>query len=70
MATFVIVHGAWSGAHAWRWIRALLRDDGHDVFAPSLVGILYRVTWRTPRSIWRRISAMSLARWSLRTFVT
>jgi len=25
MATFVIVHGAWSGAHAWRWVRPLLR---------------------------------------------
>ena len=21
MARFVIVHGAWSGAHAWRWVR-------------------------------------------------
>ena len=39
MPTFVIVHGAWSGAHAWRWIRPLLRDDGHDVFTPSLIGL-------------------------------
>jgi len=23
MATFVIVHGALSGAHAWRWVRLL-----------------------------------------------
>ncbi|MCV2489226.1 alpha/beta hydrolase [Geodermatophilus sp. YIM 151500] len=39
MATFVIVHGAWSGAHAWRWVRPLLRDAGHEVFTPSLTGL-------------------------------
>src|SRR4051812_10914914 len=39
MATFVIVHGAWSGAHAWRWIRPLLRAAGHDVYTPSLTGL-------------------------------
>jgi pimeloyl-ACP methyl ester carboxylesterase len=39
MATFVIVHGAWSGAHAWRWVRPLLRAAGHDVFTPCLTGL-------------------------------
>jgi pimeloyl-ACP methyl ester carboxylesterase len=39
MATFVIVHGAWSGAHAWRWVRPLLRTAGHDVVTPSLTGL-------------------------------
>jgi pimeloyl-ACP methyl ester carboxylesterase len=39
MATFVIVHGAWSGSHAWRWIRPLLREAGHEVFTPSLTGL-------------------------------
>lgn len=39
MATFVIVHGAWSGAHAWRWVRPLLRQAGHEVFTPSLTGL-------------------------------
>lgn len=39
MATFVIVHGAWSGAHAWRWVRPLLREAGHDVFTPALTGL-------------------------------
>jgi pimeloyl-ACP methyl ester carboxylesterase len=39
MATFVIVHGAWSGAHAWRWVRPLLRAAGHDVVTPSLTGL-------------------------------
>jgi pimeloyl-ACP methyl ester carboxylesterase len=39
MATFVVVHGAWSGAHAWRWVRPLLRAAGHDVFTPALTGL-------------------------------
>ncbi len=39
MATFVIVHGAWSGAHAWRRVRPLLRKAGHDVFTPALTGL-------------------------------
>jgi pimeloyl-ACP methyl ester carboxylesterase len=39
MATFVIVHGAWSGGHAWRWLRPLLRTAGHEVFTPALTGL-------------------------------
>jgi hypothetical protein len=26
MATFVLVHGAWGGAHGWRKVRPLLRE--------------------------------------------
>jgi pimeloyl-ACP methyl ester carboxylesterase len=39
VATFVIVHGAWSGGHAWRWVRPLLRSAGHEVFTPALTGL-------------------------------
>jgi pimeloyl-ACP methyl ester carboxylesterase len=39
MATFVIVHGAWSGPHAWRWVRPLLRAAGHEVVTPCLTGL-------------------------------
>lgn len=39
MATYVLVHGAWGGAHGWRLVRPLLREAGHDVFTPSLTGI-------------------------------
>jgi len=48
MATFVIVHGAWSGPHAWRWVRPLLRDAGHDVFTPALTGLGERAHLATP----------------------
>ena len=48
MATFVVVHGAFSGAHAWRWVRPLLREAGHDVFTPSLTGLGERAHLATP----------------------
>lgn len=39
MTTFVLVHGAWGGAHTWRTVRPLLWRAGHQVFTPSLTGI-------------------------------
>ena len=48
MATFVIVHGAWSGGHAWRWVRPLLRAAGHEVFTPTLTGLGERAHLATP----------------------
>ena len=38
MSTFVLVHGAWGGAHGWRLVRPLLQQTGHAVFTPSLTG--------------------------------
>src|SRR5690606_2645829 len=43
MATYVLVHGAWGGAHVWRKVRPLLRAAGHEVHTPSLTGIGERV---------------------------
>jgi pimeloyl-ACP methyl ester carboxylesterase len=39
MSTFVLVHGAWGGAHGWRWVRPLLQQAGHQVSTPSLTGL-------------------------------
>src|SRR5262249_28676316 len=39
MAVFVLVHGAWGGAHGFRKVRGPLRAAGHEVFTPSLTGI-------------------------------
>ena len=49
MATYVLVHGAWSGAHGFRRVRPLLRRGGHDVFTPSLTGIGERVHLTSPQ---------------------
>jgi len=43
MATYVLVHGAWGGAHGFRHVRPLLRAAGHAVTTPSLTGIGERV---------------------------
>ena len=43
MGTFVLVHGAWSGAHGFRHVRRLLQREGHEVFTPSLTGLGERV---------------------------
>ena len=43
MTTYVLVHGAWSGAHGFHKVRPLLREAGHEVFTPSLTGIGERV---------------------------
>ena len=49
MTTFVLVHGAWAGAHGWRHVRTLLTAAGHDVFTPSLTGIGERVHLASPQ---------------------
>ena len=39
MATYLLVHGAWSGGWVWHKIVPRLRDAGHQVFAPTLTGL-------------------------------
>jgi len=39
VATFVVAHGAWSSAWAWKKMRPLLRAAGHDIFTPSYTGL-------------------------------
>lgn len=49
MSTFVLVHGAWGGAHGWRHVRRMLQAAGHEVFTPSLTGIGERVHLASPQ---------------------
>lgn len=39
MATFVLVHGGFSGGWLWAPVRPLLRAAGHEVFTPTLTGV-------------------------------
>ena len=48
MATFILVHGAWGGAHGFRHVRKLLRANGHEVTTPCLSGIGERVHLAIP----------------------
>ncbi len=49
MATYVLVHGAWGGAHGFRKVRPLLFAHGHDVFTPALTGIGERSHLASPQ---------------------
>jgi pimeloyl-ACP methyl ester carboxylesterase len=49
MAVFVLVHGAWGGAHGFRKVRGPLGMAGHEVFTPSLTGIGERVHLTSPQ---------------------
>jgi pimeloyl-ACP methyl ester carboxylesterase len=51
MAVFVLVHGAWGGAHGFRKVRGPLREAGHEVFTPSLTGIGERAHLTSPQVI-------------------
>ena len=37
--TFVLIHGAWHGGWCWRHVVRLLREQGHEVHAPTLTGL-------------------------------
>jgi len=39
MATYVLVHGAWSGGYTWQGIARSLRRAGHEVYTPTLTGL-------------------------------
>ncbi len=39
MATFVFVHGAWQGGWCWVRVARLLRQQGHEVYTPTLTGL-------------------------------
>ena len=49
MTVYVLVHGAWGGAHGFRKVRGPLRTAGHEVFTPSLTGIGERVHLTSPQ---------------------
>jgi pimeloyl-ACP methyl ester carboxylesterase len=42
MANFVLVHGGWRGGWTWKRVARQLRDEGHDVYAPTLTGLADR----------------------------
>jgi len=43
MATIVLVHGGTSGGWAWKPIASRLREEGHEVYTPTLTGLGERV---------------------------
>lgn len=48
MASVVLAHGAWSAAWAWKKMRPLLREAGHEFFSPTYTGLGHRAHLLTP----------------------
>lgn len=48
MTTFVVAHGAWSSAFAWKRMFALMRARGHELVVPSLTGLGERFHLTSP----------------------
>jgi pimeloyl-ACP methyl ester carboxylesterase len=48
VATFVVAHGAWSSAWAWKKMRPLIRAAGHEIFTPSYTGMGERAHLANP----------------------
>lgn len=43
MATFVLLHGGWSGGWQWHEVASRLRKAGHEVYTPTFTGLGERV---------------------------
>lgn len=39
MTTFVLIHGAWHGAWAWKSVKKALELGGHTVLTPTMTGL-------------------------------
>lgn len=48
MATFVLVHGGWTGGWCWQHVRRRLGAASHTVFTPTLTGLGERVHLAQP----------------------
>jgi pimeloyl-ACP methyl ester carboxylesterase len=48
VAVFVVAHGAWSAAWAWKKMRPLLRGAGHELWTPTYTGLGERAHLASP----------------------
>lgn len=48
MTVFVVAHGAWSAAWAWKRMRPLLAAAGHDLWTPTYTGLGERAHLASP----------------------
>jgi pimeloyl-ACP methyl ester carboxylesterase len=48
VAVFVVAHGAWSAAWAWKKMRPLLRAAGHEIWTPTYTGLGERAHLASP----------------------
>ena len=39
MANFCLVHGGWHGGWVWKRVVRHLKEEGHDVYTPTMTGL-------------------------------
>ena len=39
MANYCLVHGGWHGGWVWKRVARSLREEGHDVYTPTMTGL-------------------------------
>jgi esterase/lipase len=39
---FFLIHGAWRGGWTWKRVARQLREEGHEVYTPTLTGLADR----------------------------
>jgi pimeloyl-ACP methyl ester carboxylesterase len=48
MAKFLLLHGAWHGGWCWERLMPILQSRGHELWAPTLIGLGDRAREATP----------------------
>jgi pimeloyl-ACP methyl ester carboxylesterase len=48
MAKFLLVHGSWHGGWCWERLLPILKERGHEAWAPTLIGLGERAGEATP----------------------
>lgn len=49
MARFLLIHGTWHGGWCWERLVPILKERGHEVWAPTLIGLAERSKEASPR---------------------
>ncbi len=39
MANYCLVHGGWYGGWVWKRVARPLKEEGHDVYTPTMTGL-------------------------------
>jgi pimeloyl-ACP methyl ester carboxylesterase len=50
MARFLLIHGTWHGAWCWERLVPILKERGHAVWAPTLIGLAERSGEASPQT--------------------
>jgi pimeloyl-ACP methyl ester carboxylesterase len=50
MARFLLIHGSWHGSWCWERLLPILEARGHEVWAPTLVGLAERADEASPQT--------------------